>query len=359
MLAAHRASGARAQDVNLILLLPPLALLAAQGALVLRARRGGRARLVRRARLRLLRLPGVAGLLRHADRPAAARRQQLLQERARLRAASSSCCRSCSRSRCSLGWLYLMFFTDALAGAQRGALGGRHRAAVGHASPCCGCRGPTTRRATARWRCSCARRSRSTRPASRSARSASRRPRRSTTTPASGRSRSTSLKPEACPLLLVQGSPKHEFDGPGRGLGQARRRRPARRQVRALPPLPAAEAMNTTPPTDCKAWAQLQHHAESWRDVHLQRAVRQRRRAQRAVRRRGARHALRLLAPAHGRDDAAPARQPRRRARPAGMARGAALRQADQHQREARCVAHRVARRRCRPAEVLATRSSA
>jgi hypothetical protein len=25
------------------------------------------------------------------------------------------------------------------------------------------------------------------------------------------------VKPNACPLLLVQGSPKHEFDGPGTG----------------------------------------------------------------------------------------------------------------------------------------------
>ena len=27
--------------------------------------------------------------------------------------------------------------------------------------------------------------------------------------------------------------------------------------------------MNTTPPTDCKAWQDLAHHAESWRGVHL------------------------------------------------------------------------------------------
>ena len=27
--------------------------------------------------------------------------------------------------------------------------------------------------------------------------------------------------------------------------------------------------MNTTPPIDCAAWAQLLHHAESWRAVHL------------------------------------------------------------------------------------------
>jgi glucose-6-phosphate isomerase len=27
--------------------------------------------------------------------------------------------------------------------------------------------------------------------------------------------------------------------------------------------------MNTTPPTDCKTWPQLQHHAESWREVRL------------------------------------------------------------------------------------------
>jgi glucose-6-phosphate isomerase len=27
--------------------------------------------------------------------------------------------------------------------------------------------------------------------------------------------------------------------------------------------------MNTTPPTECKAWQDLAHHAESWRGVHL------------------------------------------------------------------------------------------
>lgn len=27
--------------------------------------------------------------------------------------------------------------------------------------------------------------------------------------------------------------------------------------------------MNTTPPTECKAWSQLAHHAESWKNVHL------------------------------------------------------------------------------------------
>ena len=27
--------------------------------------------------------------------------------------------------------------------------------------------------------------------------------------------------------------------------------------------------MNTTPPTECKAWQDLVHHAESWRGVHL------------------------------------------------------------------------------------------
>ena len=26
---------------------------------------------------------------------------------------------------------------------------------------------------------------------------------------------------------------------------------------------------NTTPPTECKAWANLAHHAESWRAVQL------------------------------------------------------------------------------------------
>ena len=27
--------------------------------------------------------------------------------------------------------------------------------------------------------------------------------------------------------------------------------------------------MNTTPPTEYKAWQDLAHHAESWRGVHL------------------------------------------------------------------------------------------
>jgi len=27
--------------------------------------------------------------------------------------------------------------------------------------------------------------------------------------------------------------------------------------------------MNTTAPSECKAWLDLGHHAESWRDVHL------------------------------------------------------------------------------------------
>ena len=27
--------------------------------------------------------------------------------------------------------------------------------------------------------------------------------------------------------------------------------------------------MNTTSPTECKAWQDLAHHAESWRGVHL------------------------------------------------------------------------------------------
>src|SRR5688572_32766124 len=29
------------------------------------------------------------------------------------------------------------------------------------------------------------------------------------------------------------------------------------------------EPMNTAPPTECRAWADLVHHAESWRAVHL------------------------------------------------------------------------------------------
>src|SRR5690606_9272958 len=37
---------------------------------------------------------------------------------------------------------------------------------------------------------------------------------------------------------------------------------------RALPPL-SPSSMNTRSPAQCKAWADLAHHAETWRTVHL------------------------------------------------------------------------------------------
>src|SRR5262249_32462166 len=51
-------------------------------------------------------------------------------------------------------------------------------------------------------------------------------------------------------------------------LDQARRPRPPGRQERAFPPLPLRE-MNTTAPTECKAWQDLAHHAETWGGVRL------------------------------------------------------------------------------------------
>ena len=98
-------------------------------------------------------------------------------------------------------------------------------------------------------------------------RSASRRPRRSTTMPASARAPSTSSRPNACPLLLVQGSPQHEFDGPGAGwVKLADVGRPGDRGERYR--LYRLGKMNTRSPTECPSWAKLAQHAESWRNVH-------------------------------------------------------------------------------------------
>ncbi|TMH67598.1 MAG: hypothetical protein E6H57_12010 [Betaproteobacteria bacterium] len=87
-------------------------------------------------------------------------------------------------------WLYIVFFTP---GSPLRSLA-RWRAAwccCGAPSPCCGCRGSTTRRATARSRCSSRAKYPPAPSASRSARSAYHRPRRSTTMAASARSHST------------------------------------------------------------------------------------------------------------------------------------------------------------------------
>ena len=142
------------------------------------------------------------------------------------------------------------------------------------------------------------------------------------------------------------GQPEGRVRRPRPGLGQARRRRPAGR--------PVASAIAFT------GWRRSEHHFAD-RVPRLDQAfpprrelarradqgsVRERRGAEHPVRRRGAGPALRLLAPAPRRRDAAPARQPRRRARLAGVARGAAFRQAGQHEREARRVAHGAARGR-------------
>ena len=103
------------------------------------------------------------------------------------------------------------------------------------------------------------------------------------------RSASTSVKPHACPLLLVQGSPQHEFDAPGPAAGPSS---PTSAGPATAPSATASTASaNEHRPrrTECKAWAKLAHHAESWRGVHLREPLRRRRRARRAVRRRSAR----------------------------------------------------------------------
>ena len=160
------------------------------------------------------------------------------------------------------------------------------------------------------------------------ARSACRRPRRSTTMPASARSPFDIVQartPARC--CSCRATRSTSSTAPARaGSSSPTSAGPA--TVRALPPLPPAEDEHHARRIECPSWAKLAQHAESWRSVHLRELFADRRRAQRAVRRRSAGRALRLLAPAPGRDDAAPARPPRRRARLCRVARGAARRQA-------------------------------
>ena len=109
-------------------------------------------------------------------------------------------------------------------------------------------------------------------------------------------------------------------------LDQARRRRPARRQGRALPPLPARNDEHDPAHRMQGLERSSPHHAESWRGVHLREPLRartSRARASSSPKRAGVRYdysrqrlgamTLRLLAHA------------RRRARLRRMARGAAL----------------------------------
>ena len=156
------------------------------------------------------------------------------------------------------------------------------------------------------------------------------------------------VRPNACPLMLVQGNPQHEFDGPGAGwVKLADVGRPGDRSERYR--LYRRRTMNTRSPLECPSWAKLAQHAESWRSGAPARAVRGRLGAQ-----------PRLAAEAPGvRYDysrqrlgamtAAPAHPPRRRARLRRMARGAARRQRDQHHGEARRLAHRACAPGCRP----------
>src|SRR5438046_3048787 len=70
------------------------------------------------------------------------------------------------------------------------------------------------------------------------------------------------------PVAPRPGQPAARARRAGSRLGKARRRRPPRRQGRALPPL-STRQMNTRSPTGCPAWAQLLAHAEGRRSVHL------------------------------------------------------------------------------------------
>ena len=97
------------------------------------------------------------------------------------------------------------------------------------------------------------------------------------------------LKPRGLPAAARAGQPEGRIRRSRRRLDQARRRRPARRQVASAIASTGWTEMNTTSPTDCPAWAKLAHHAESWRDVHLQDLFEQDVARSVAVRRRGAR----------------------------------------------------------------------
>ena len=110
------------------------------------------------------------------------------------------------------------------------------------------------------------------------------------------------VRPNACPLLLVQGSPQHEFDGPGTGwVKLADVGRPGDRGERYR--LYRLQKMNTRSPVECPSWAQARAARRELARRAPARPVRRRRRAQPPVRRRSARRALRLLAPAPRRDD--------------------------------------------------------
>ena len=302
-------------------------------------RRRRRARLVRRARLRLLHLPDLARLLRRCSSGMPPRMANNFFKTApgfvlefRLAAGPGG-----ARAARRLAVRHVPLHP--LAGAQPGALGRRHRPAVGQRSPCCWMPWADYQRS---YR-SVALQLRSKIPVDAGCiaqRSLGISQAAVLDYHAGIRTRPfDALPPSGCTLLIVQGSPKSEFDGPGPDWekladvgrpGDKSERYRLYRQRRNEYHL-AARLQGLAP-----AAAPRRELARGATEG----PVRERRRAQHAVRRRGARHPLRLLPATPRRHDAAPARQPRRRARPARMARCAALRQGDQHEREAPGVAH-------------------
>ena len=255
------------QDVNLIPLLAPLALLAYQGALVPAPRRGRRARLVRRARLRLLRRAGVVRLVRDAHRPAA-RASPTTSSRPRPRfSLEFKLLSGLFALALTLGWLYLVFFTtrspmrsllrwaagivllwgmfamlwmpwaDYQKSYRNVALQLRSKIPVG---------------------ASCIAQQAARRFAGRGARLPWRHPRRAPST-SSGRT------PARCCWCRAARSTSSTGRAPA-GSSSPTSAGPA---TAASATACTACRMNTRSPTECPSWAKLAQHAESWRGVHL------------------------------------------------------------------------------------------
>ena len=364
MLAGARWSGARAQDVNA----DPAARAARAARRARRRTRCGAARPRRSTGSACVTFAffagaGVAGLRRDDDRRAAAHREQLRQDRARLRRRSSS-------------WLPFL--------RRAGAHAGLALSRVLHARP-------RRLRSVARWAAgivllwgtfamlwmpwadyqksyrSVALQLRSKIPADarlhRAARTSACRRRAALDYHAGIRAARASIArgPTPARCCSCRAAAQHEFDAPGAGLGQARRRRPARRQGRALPPLPPRR--NEHPPAHASATPgrSSPHHAESLARRAPARALRQRRRARArssSPRRPACATTTRASASARSRCACSPA-SPRERGF-AAVARGAASPASRSTPPRSRAAWHTALRAGdAAPPEVQATRSPA
>ena len=272
---------------------------------------------------------------------------------------SSAAARFCVALALTLGWLYLVFFTarSPMRGVTRWAAGiallwGSFADAVDALG-----RLPEElpqRRAAAALEDAGGRAA-----ASRSRASACRSARRSTTTPASAPQPFEPAQADArARCSSCRAARSDERDGPApRWRKLADVGRPGD-QHRALPPLSAAEQMtrlNTTPPTECPAWAKL---ARARRELARGAAARPVRAATPRARRSSSptrRACARLFAPAPRRADAAPARAARRRARPAGWRDALFAGEPINTTEERAALAHGAARGRRGAAEVHAT----